>query len=141
MPFEEFSSTYLARSSVTPKSEMTAPATPASVASPDGARCGLGRMFRARLIQNPGSAARGDLPRQYMMQRFITNKAAILPQQWSLVRTSTRFRRTGSPAFIHNRGESPWGDARRSPLCLLLTTIAVRNLTSWCTRPQRSEAT
>jgi hypothetical protein len=78
MPFEEFSSTYLARSSATPKSGMTAPATPASVASPGGARCGLGRMFRARLIPNPGSAARGDLPSADMVQRFITNKAAIL---------------------------------------------------------------
>jgi hypothetical protein len=78
MPFEEFSSTYRARSSATLKSGMTAPATPASMASPGGARCGLGRIFRARLIPNPGSAARGDLPSADMVQRFITNKAAIL---------------------------------------------------------------
>ncbi len=55
MPFEEFSSTYRARSSATPKSGMTALATPANMASPGGARCNLGRMFRARLIPNPGS--------------------------------------------------------------------------------------
>jgi|SRR5689334_1247827 len=78
MPFEEFSSTYRARSSATPKPGMTAPATPASVASPGRARCGLELMFRARLIPTPGSAARGDLLSADMAQRFITNKAAIL---------------------------------------------------------------
>jgi hypothetical protein len=39
MPFEEFSSTYLARSSATAKSGMTAPATPAA-GSPPGATLG-----------------------------------------------------------------------------------------------------
>ena len=55
MPFEEFSSTYQASSTATPTSGMTAPATLASMASPGGARCNLGRMFHARLILNPGS--------------------------------------------------------------------------------------